>query len=111
MRVADEHDIRQIFQSFGAPSPSERVAQSLPTQHVEHLKVHEVGNVKALAGALDPLPDALGSQTRVEEHGEDRRGVEDDQGPLTEVAGIVGVPQAADRYVRWLVQLDRLSLT
>jgi hypothetical protein len=107
MRVADEHDVRQIFQSFGAPPRRECVAQGLPTQRMKHLEVHEVGNVKA----LDPLPDALGSRTGIKEHGDDRRGVEDDQGPLTKVAGIISVPQAADRHVRCLVQLDRLPPT
>jgi hypothetical protein len=45
---------------------------------MEYLEIHEVGNVKALAWALDPLPDTLRSRTGIKEHGDDRRGVEDD---------------------------------
>ena len=111
MWVADEHDVRQIFQSFGTLSLRECAAQGLPTERVEHLEVHEMGDVEALAGALDPHPDALSSRTGIKEHGDDRRGVENNQGPLTEVAEIISVPQAADRHVRWLVQLDRLPPT
>jgi hypothetical protein len=68
-----------------------------------------VRNVEALTGTLDPLPDALGSGPGVELHGDDSRGIEDDQVPLTEVARVISVSQATDSYVRRLVQLDRFS--
>jgi len=63
-------------------------------------------NVEALARSFYPLPQALGLLARTEEHGYYRRGIEDYQRLLAEVARIVGVPEPTYRHVRRLVKLD-----
>jgi len=54
------------------------------------------------------LSDALAFRTNVQQDGNRRRLLEDDQGPLTESAGIIRVTHPANGNVRGLVQLDRL---
>jgi hypothetical protein len=51
----------------------------------------------------DPLPDASGFWTEVQEDEDSRRRVEDDQGSLSEIAGIVGISEPADGNFRRLV--------
>ena len=59
--------------------------------------------MKAFAGTLHLLPDALGSGAGSYEHGDHGRGVEDYHGALIDFARVVGVPEPADRQVRRLV--------
>jgi len=111
VRVADESYTLEVFLSFIASFPGERAEQGLPAQRVQHLHIHDMGNVKALSGTFHLLPDALGSLALADEHGDHRRGVEDYQETLVDVTGIVGVPESANRHVGRLVKLDRLPLT
>ena len=74
---------------------------------MQHLQFHDMRDVEALAGSLYLLPDALGSRPRTHEYGYHRRGVEDYQSPLVDVARIVSIPEPAYRDIRRLVKLDR----
>lgn len=109
MRIAFEHDVHQVLEGFVAPSPGECAAQGMTTQGVEDFNVHKVRNVETLAGSLDLLPNAPGSRAGSHERVDDGRGVQDDQGPLPEISGVVRVPETTNRDLRRLVQLDRFA--
>ena len=64
-------------------------------------------DVEALPRSLYLLSDALGFQSRIHEYGYHRRGVEDYQSPLVDIARIVSIPESANRHFRRFVQLDR----
>jgi hypothetical protein len=74
---------------------------------VEYLDLEEVRHVQGLIRLRNSLPNEPGFRTNVQQDGHRRRRIEDDQSPLTKIAGIVGVAHPADRDIRGLVQLDR----
>ena len=52
------------------------------------------------------MSDTRGVSIPTQQHGDCRRGVQNDQEPSAEIARIISVPQATDRYFRWFIQLD-----
>ena len=108
MRVKRDGYVQKVLESFVAPGTRNLLTKGMAPQTVKHLDVEQVRRVQALAGASQPV--AYGCRRpQPEQPSQRRRSIEDDQGPSAEIARIVCVPQASDRYVRRFIQLDRLA--
>ena len=82
----------------------------MATQRAEHLDIQKVGHVNAFARILNSFPYELCIRLLLQKDGNYGRGVEDDQGPLAEVARVVSVPYPPDSHLRRLVYFDWLEL-
>lgn len=108
MGVADEPRFVEPVQGQVCPGCPESAAQVLAPQRVEYLDLEEMRYVQGLVWPRNPLPDVLGFRIDVQQDGNRRRRIENDQEPLTEIAGVVSVAHPADGNVRGLVELDWL---
>lgn len=82
----------------------------MASQDLKYLDLEEMRHVQRHVRPRDPTPDTRGLSTHIQQHGDRRRGVQDDQRPSAEIARIIRVSQAPDRCVRRFIQLDRLVL-
>ena len=108
MRVADEPRFAEPVQGQPRPCRRESAAKVVASQGMKHLDLEEVRHVQGLVRLRNPLADAPGFRTNVQQDGDCSRRIEDDQGPLIKIAGIVGIAHPTDGNFRGLVQLNRL---
>lgn len=70
---------------------------------MEHFDLKQVRYMQSLIWVRDPPLDVGGFRASVQQSGDSRRRIEDDQRTSAEIAGIVRVAHPADRYFRRLV--------
>ncbi len=103
MRIADEPDLAEPIQGQASACRREDTAEAVASQGAKYLDLEKVRHVQGLARLRDSLPHASGFQTNVQQDGNRRRCVENDQGALAGIAGIVSVAHPADGNLRRLV--------
>lgn len=103
MRIADESGLAEPIQSQASACRRESTGEAVASQGAKHLDLEKVRHVQGLVRLRDPLPDASRLQTDVQQDGNRRRCVEDDQGASAEISGIVSVAHPADGNLRRLV--------